>query len=88
MIFASPTYSSPMIASFFWACMEECDAVAGCLSSYSAASRQVINFSKSEICYGSDVQEDGKVTIATRLDVVATHCHQCYLGLPSFTGKR
>ena len=73
---------------FFRACLEESDEVARCLSTYSVASGQVVNFSKSDVCFGSDVPDELKTEVAESLGVSITPCHKRYLGLPTFSGRR
>lgn len=88
MTFTFPTCSSRTIASFSSGQTKECEAVATCLSSYAAASRQLINYTKSNIFFGMVVSEDTKDTIAARIGVGSTPCHQRYLGLPTLTRRR
>ena len=74
---------------FFKACPEECVAVAEILRAYSTASGQLVNFQKSDVCFGKDVGTEAKEEALTQtLGVRRTECHKRYLGLHAFTGRR
>lgn len=58
------------------------------LDEYARASDQVVNYEKSKICLGQDVEEETCNEIAGLLGVVHTNCHENYLGLPSVMGRK
>lgn len=58
-----------------------------CLEEYSRASGQVINYGKSEICFGKKVKMDMRAEVANLLRVQVTVGHERYLGLPMTMGR-
>ena len=73
---------------FFRASVDECEEVGRCLATYASASRQSVNFSKSDVCFGHSVPEATKTLVAGSLGVAITECHKKYLGLPTFSGRK
>ena len=73
---------------FFKACPGECENVAEILRVYSGASGQLVNFQKSDVCFGKDVRTEEGELLARILGVRRADCHKRYLGLPAFTGRK
>lgn len=73
---------------FFRVCPEECEKVAEILRIYSGASGQLVNFHKSDICFGRDIETEEEELCAQILGVQRTDCHKRYLGLPAFTCRK
>jgi hypothetical protein len=67
---------------------DECDRVTDILRTYSEASGQMVNFQKSDVCFGTEVSDEEGEVLAQILGVKKTDCHKRYLGLPAFTGRR
>ncbi|XP_062075523.1 uncharacterized protein LOC133779594 [Humulus lupulus] len=67
--------------------VDECRALKYILRCYTTASGQMINFSKSEVCFGSKVDEGTKKEIAEILEVQITNDFERYLGLPGLVGR-
>ncbi|KAL5563700.1 hypothetical protein UlMin_033447 [Ulmus minor] len=64
-----------------------CFAIKEVLSQYEAASGQLVNYSKSTICFGPRLGEDVIGQIVAILGVAQVKCHEYYLSLPYFSGK-
>jgi len=48
----------------------------------------MVNFQKSDVCFGTEVSDEEGEVLAQILGVRKTECHKRYLGLPAFTGRR
>ncbi|KAL5558120.1 hypothetical protein UlMin_034331 [Ulmus minor] len=64
-----------------------CSAIKEVLSLYETASGQLMNYSKSAVCFGPSIGEDAIGRMVTILGVAQVKCHEYYLGLPCFSGK-
>ena len=63
------------------------EAVRRCLGLYEQAARQKVNFDKSVICFGQQIEEMKQQRIVDVLGVKVTDNLDKYLGLPIFSGK-
>uniref|UniRef100_A0A803QJV0 Reverse transcriptase n=1 Tax=Cannabis sativa TaxID=3483 RepID=A0A803QJV0_CANSA len=72
---------------FFDATWEACQRFNTLLSKYSSASGQVVNFQKSEVCFGKNVAAATKLELAEFLGVKVVDNHGKYLGLLSLVGR-
>ncbi|KAL5767957.1 hypothetical protein ACOSP7_014537 [Xanthoceras sorbifolium] len=57
------------------------------LQVYGEASGQIINFSKSAVCFSGGVQVPNQLLMANILGVPLVGCHERYLGMLSFAGR-
>ncbi|XP_062103477.1 uncharacterized protein LOC133814546 [Humulus lupulus] len=57
------------------------------LHRYTTASGQMVNFSKSEVCFGSKVDDKTKREIAEIFEVKTTEHFEKYLGIPGLVGR-
>ncbi|KAL5543298.1 hypothetical protein UlMin_011008 [Ulmus minor] len=86
-----PTISHLLFADdslfFLEAKLSACAAVKEILRFYEAASGQVVNLSKSAVCFGPNTPESDAAQMVALLGVPKVSCHEKYLGLPCFSGK-
>ncbi|XP_062118498.1 uncharacterized protein LOC133832130 [Humulus lupulus] len=73
---------------FFDAFLVEGKVLAVILATYAKLLGQYINFDKSELCIGKQVQKEEGATIANFLGVKLVECHATYLGMPAFVDRR
>ncbi|KAL5556823.1 hypothetical protein UlMin_039059 [Ulmus minor] len=75
--------------SFIFMDANEEDAKVLCdvLKSYGDASGQLVNFDKSEVCFGKHVPNCIRNKVADFLQVNQVDCHEKYLGLPTFADR-
>ncbi|KAL5551065.1 hypothetical protein UlMin_001241 [Ulmus minor] len=64
-----------------------CSAIKEILSQYEIASGQIVNYSKSTVCFGPSIREEEIGRMVTILGVAQFKCHEHYLGLPCFSGN-
>ena len=64
-----------------------CYAIKEILSLYETASGQLVNYSKSAVCFGPSIREEDISQMVAILGVAQVKCHEHYLGLPCFSGK-
>ena len=57
------------------------------LHTYQKASKQVVNFSKTNVMFSKGVKLDKRARITHMLDIREDLSHEKYLGLPTFIGK-
>uniref|UniRef100_A0A803Q0L5 Reverse transcriptase domain-containing protein n=1 Tax=Cannabis sativa TaxID=3483 RepID=A0A803Q0L5_CANSA len=67
--------------------MESCQRFKSLLELYSAASGQLVNYHKSEVCFGRNVSREVRQQLALFMGVRQVDNHGKYLGLPSFVGR-
>lgn len=66
----------------------ECLTVKNIIRMYSKISGQVVNFDKSEICFGREINRTKQEYLAGCLGVRVVDNYGKYLGLPAFAGRR
>ncbi|KAL5555386.1 hypothetical protein UlMin_037622 [Ulmus minor] len=64
-----------------------CYAIKEILLQYETASGQLVNYSKSAVCFGPSISEEDSGRMVAILGVTQVKCHEHYLGLPCFSGK-
>ncbi|KAL5574815.1 hypothetical protein UlMin_016514 [Ulmus minor] len=64
-----------------------CYAIKEILSHYETASGQLVNYSKSAVCFGPSIREEDIGRMVAILGVAQVKSHEHYLGLPCFSGK-
>ncbi|KAL5564766.1 hypothetical protein UlMin_027930 [Ulmus minor] len=64
-----------------------CYAIKEILLQYETASGQLVNYSKSAVCFGPSTSEEDISRMVAILGVAQVKCHEHYLGLPCFSGK-
>ncbi|KAL5565008.1 hypothetical protein UlMin_028172 [Ulmus minor] len=64
-----------------------CSTIKEILSQYEMASGQLMNYSKSAVCFGPSIREEDIGRMVAILGVTQVKCHEHYLGLPCFSGK-
>ncbi|KAL5546661.1 hypothetical protein UlMin_006348 [Ulmus minor] len=64
-----------------------CYAIKEILVQYETASGQLVNYSKSAVCFGPSISEEDIGRMVAILGVTQVKCHEHYLGLPCFSGK-
>ncbi|KAL5555671.1 hypothetical protein UlMin_037907 [Ulmus minor] len=64
-----------------------CYAIKQILLQYETASGQLVNYSKSAVCFGPNIREEDIGRMVAILGVAQVKCHEHYLGLPCFSGK-
>uniref|UniRef100_A0A803PBC1 Reverse transcriptase domain-containing protein n=1 Tax=Cannabis sativa TaxID=3483 RepID=A0A803PBC1_CANSA len=72
---------------FFEADDKECEAFKEILDNYCKASGQLVNFHKSEMCFGKAVPQVIRDRLAAVMGVRVVENYGKYLGLPSFVGR-
>uniref|UniRef100_A0A803Q9A7 Reverse transcriptase domain-containing protein n=1 Tax=Cannabis sativa TaxID=3483 RepID=A0A803Q9A7_CANSA len=74
--------------SFFFlkASKESCARFREIMGCYERASGQLLNLSKSSVCFSSGVSRGMKDNLAALLGVQCLPCHEKHLGLPCFVG--
>ncbi|KAL5556096.1 hypothetical protein UlMin_038332 [Ulmus minor] len=64
-----------------------CYAIKEILLHYETALGQLVNYSKSAVCFGPSIREEDIGRMVAILGVAQVKCHEHYLGLPCFSGK-
>ena len=86
-----PTISHLLFADdsllFIEAKITACVALKEALTSYETASGQMVNLSKSAVCFNPKLHDDDAVNMVALLGVLRVKCHEKYLGLPCYSGK-
>ncbi|KAL5550690.1 hypothetical protein UlMin_000866 [Ulmus minor] len=86
-----PTISHLLFADdslfFLEARLSTCANLKEILKLYETASGQVVNLSKSAVCFGPNLSEPDATQMAALLGVPRVRCHEKYLGLPCFSGR-
>ncbi|KAL5568003.1 hypothetical protein UlMin_024578 [Ulmus minor] len=86
-----PTISHLLFADdslfFLEAQLATCTNLKEILKLYETASGQVVNLSKSAVCFGPNLSESDATQMAALLGVPRVRCHEKYLGLPCFSGR-
>ncbi|KAL5554075.1 hypothetical protein UlMin_041476 [Ulmus minor] len=86
-----PTISHLLFADdslfFLEARLSTCANLKEILKLYETASGQVVNLSKSAVCFGPNLSESDATHMAALLGVPRVRCHEKYLGLPCFSGR-
>ncbi|KAL5541281.1 hypothetical protein UlMin_042503 [Ulmus minor] len=72
---------------FLEASPASCYAIKEILLQYEKASGQLVNYSKSAVCFGPGISEEDIGRMVDTLGVAQVKCHEHYLGLPCFSGK-
>ncbi|KAL5538246.1 hypothetical protein UlMin_044727 [Ulmus minor] len=72
---------------FIEATPASCHAIKKILLQYETASGQLVNYSKSAVCFGPSISEEDIGRMVAILGVPQVKCHKHYLGLPCFSGK-
>ncbi|KAL5540368.1 hypothetical protein UlMin_043037 [Ulmus minor] len=64
-----------------------CYAIKEILLQYETASGQLVNYSKSAVCFGPSISAEDIGRMVAILGFAQVKCHEHYLGLPCFSGK-
>uniref|UniRef100_A0A803Q9W0 Reverse transcriptase n=1 Tax=Cannabis sativa TaxID=3483 RepID=A0A803Q9W0_CANSA len=73
---------------FLDATPSDCQSLKSILDEYSLLSGQRINFDKSELCVGKQINHGDGILLAAILGVKLVDCHTKYLGIPASVGKK